>query len=228
VEQLLSVRVVKQQTIGFVYDDLKRCVDVVIKEFTEYVESHEAIDAKDFNDDNKYKKITMDTIEGRNLSELKMNFYFEERIKAKTHDSQFFERILSTPFQKFSSSYVQLQIATGIFDFPWQKVCEQEESIDFGKWCPSALEDWQLDKIRQTVGLNTKLMRVWLLGHVYASPAGWMAPNVILDKELVPACANATAFLLSANTSITNLELKLALDIHFFCVSIVSHILKVP
>jgi hypothetical protein len=172
------------------------------------LQTHKIIPACEYNLDEKYKEVTKDAIEAKALGMKKIKYYVRERTSGSSGDSSLLERILSTPFRAFSSEFISLELETGVFDFPWQDIVEQKETIDLKTWNPISLANWQLDKVRAAVAKHTKWVKAWVHGHLVEFSGGMMAPDIKLDKPLPAECVPTVAFLFSINTNLTRLRIS--------------------
>ncbi len=169
---------------------------------------HKAIQASDFNMDEKYKELTKDAIEAKALSMKKLHYYVKERTSRRSADASLLDRILNTPFQTYSSESIILELETGVFDFPWRDVVEQKETIDLKTWTPTSLAAWQLDKVRVTIANHTKWVKAWVCGHLIEFSGGIMAQDIFLDKPLPSECVTTVALLCSVNTNLRRLRIN--------------------
>ncbi len=183
-------------------------VQNVKTEYSEFLLAHRAKHASDYNNDETYKELTRDAIEAKALGMKKIEHYIRERTAGCSTDFSLLERILITPFQKFSSESIVLELETGVFDFPWKDVVEQKGTIDLKTWNPTSLASWQLDKIRFTIANHMKWVQAWIDGHLIEFPNGMMAPDIVLEKSLPAKCVATVSFLLSVNTNLTRLQIS--------------------
>ncbi len=172
------------------------------------MQTHRTIPASEYNMDEKYKEVTKDAIEAKALGMKKIKYYIRERTSAGSADSSLLERILSTPFQAFSSESIALELETGVFDFPWRDIVDQKETINLKTWDPISLANWQLDKVCETIAKHTMWVKAWVHGHLIEFSGGMMAQDITLDTPLPSECVPTVAFLFSVNTNLTRLRIS--------------------
>ncbi len=189
------------------HEDLLKAILYVKSEYSSFLQTHKAIQASDYNVDEKYKELTKEAIEAKALGIKKVKCYIRECTSSGS-DANLLERILGTPFQKYSSESIALELETGVFDFPWKDVVEQKETVDLGAWSPTSLVAWQLDKVRIAIANHDKWIRAWVHSHLIEFPGGLMAKNTELDKALPAECVATVSFLLSVNTNLTRLRIS--------------------
>ena len=160
--------------------------------------------------DDKYKELTKDAIESKALAMKKINYYVSERTSKRSADASLLERISSTRFQQFSSESIVLELETGVFDFPWRDVVEQNPTIDLKTWNPISLAPWQLEKVCAAIGKHTKLVTAWVHTHRIEFSGGMMADEIVLEKPLLSECVPTVAFLFSVNTKLKSLRINAA------------------
>ena len=172
------------------------------------METQKAIQASDYNIDEKYKELTRDAIDAKALGLKKIKYYIRECTLRRSAETSLLERIISTPFQAFSSESIALELETGVFDFPWRDIVEQKETIDLKDWNPDSLAQWQLDQVCSTISNHTKWVKAWVHGHLIEFPGGMMSKDIIFEKPLPSECVPTVALLLSVNTNLTRLRIS--------------------
>ena len=189
------------------YEELLNAIRVVEDEYSKLLQTHNTVEASDYNMDEKYKELTKEAIEAKALGIKKIKYYIRERTSECSGNTGLLERILNTPFQSYSSESIVLELETGVFDFPWRDVEEQKETIDLKAWNPTSLAEWQLDKVRTTIANHEKWVRAWVHGQLIEFEGGMMAQGVKLVKPFPSKCAETVALLLSVNTNLTSLRI---------------------
>ena len=195
-----------QSTI--IYQDLFNLKQSVQSEFATFLKDHESVDAKVYNEDERYKTLTKEAIEAKSFAMKKIDIFIQARTSQPVNNG-LLERIKNTQLSEYAKEYIALELKSCVFDFPWKDILDNKETINFQNWSPEILQPWQLDIIRPVVTKNSNCVKVLLRGIHFIFPNGVFAQDTIkLVEPLLPECAATMAFLLSMNTRLTCLDVR--------------------
>ncbi len=185
------------------------CVEA---EFAELEQRHTATPPTDFNRDEVYQRLTTEAIEAKSLGLRKIRVCASQAGKGASQDT--LDLFLKLPFRDFASQSVELEVATGLFNFPWAEVVNMSRTIPFGRWRPQGIDDGKLQVVLEALAENTNLRLVSLdddcgKPHSLALPDGWASKTLEWGIQDVVHQSPALAALLIRNcVHLETLELR--------------------
>ena len=111
-----------------------RVLDAVEEQFGELGARYAATPAEEFNDDERYKALTAEAIEGKSLAIRKVEVV--SRRLGQGAGEEALAGIVGRPLADFGDRAVVLAIETGMADFPWADIVGKKAVIDFGRGRP--------------------------------------------------------------------------------------------
>jgi hypothetical protein len=203
----ISLQVNSGPQFDGVYDNkAAELLSTLDSEYQALIDRHDLRQAEEFNDDEVYKRLTVEAISAKSLA-LKKSRIFLERLNGGASEIDL-TRILQAPFQDFESDWIELHVRTGVKEFPWHEAVSAKPVMDLGGWTPHGLEEWQLKGIRQVLSQREPVTSVCIGTAVLAFPHGLMAESIKLDSQPLRDAVGTVAFLLSVNTGLVSLSLR--------------------
>jgi hypothetical protein len=183
--------------------------DRVVTEFDQLTRAHEEVDADAFNDDERYKALMTEAIDGKAHALLKLDVYLESA--AAGADRAALDRIRDAPLAHFADPATELRLRTGVTEFPWAAVVEkQSPEIDLGEWDAAAVKPQALKSVAAALGGNAIIRAVTVRGVKLALHEGW-ATTQLEDaalKKAARAAPAAVALVLRNCWGLTSLDLR--------------------
>ncbi len=190
---------------------------IIIKErikgdFDRLVEQHTAQDILEFNQDEVYKKLMSEAIDGKAYALLKMDIYvesLEDRFREPA-----LTRIFDTLIEDFASPATVLELRTDIISFPWRKLVEEKSAaVDIGAWNAEGVAPKAIERVAEALRIDTNLHSIDVAGVKLNLNEGWSSAKIdwkgLEAVKLLPA---TVALLLRNCARVTNLNIRLQLD----------------
>jgi hypothetical protein len=198
-------------TIQLKSDDVEKIKVCIKKDFEDLEKRHDKKNAIDFNDDKTFKDLITEAIDGKAMALEKMRIYLEALCEKRKEDH--LAEIFSVNFMELKSKAAQLMLKTGIKNFPWKSVVEDNSpKIDLGDW--DAAKVTQKEDIKHVVdalGGNTHINSIVLKNVELALKDGWNTMSINMSNNAVVKELPATVALLLRNCKyLTSLDLRFA------------------
>ncbi len=165
-------------------------------------------DEGDFNNDEQYKQLIAEAIDGKGHALSKMKIYFESL--AAGFGVEALARIRDEPLESFSCPATVMALRTGAVGFPWAAVVsERSAAIDLGEWDAAAIPRQARERVVAALGSNSNMRSVLVKGARLDFSDGW--ETKALDwrgNEAVKALPATVAVLLCNCTCLSNLDLR--------------------
>jgi hypothetical protein len=153
--------------------DTKREIkERIIKDFDGQTLLHDAVEADKFNDDEKYKKLMNEAMDGKANALKKMRIFLESLAVDLGQSHQ--ENIFSAPLAEFADRATVLRLRTGIADFPWEAVVlERSADLDLGEWDAAAASAQARELVADALRENPNVRSVLVKGVKLELSHGW-------------------------------------------------------
>jgi hypothetical protein len=195
--------------LGGLGGQILACVE---EEFAELENRHTATPPTDFNRDEVYQRLTTEAIEAKTLCLRKIRICASQAGKGAGQDTM--DLFLKLPIKDFASQYVEFEVATGLFNFPWAEVVNMSRTVPFGRWRPQGIDEGKLRVVLEALAKNTNMRLVTLDDdcgklHSLALLEGWASKSLEWGIQDVVHQAPALAALLIRNcVHLETLELR--------------------
>ncbi len=168
--------------------------DQVLKDFKDQTHAHESKGVEVFNQDEMYKELSNEAIDGKSYALDKMYLCLESLATGRS------ETILSANLKDF--------IVPNFPNFPWEHVVKGEE-IDFGEWNAACLLPKTRELIAGALGDNASLRAVIIKGVKLQLSKGWATTQLCWKRNAAVQALPATALLtLWHCADLTSLDLR--------------------
>ena len=184
-------------------------LEAIKKQFEELEAKYAATLAEEFNDDEKYKALTAEAIEGKSLAIKKVEIVSRKLSEAASEET--LAAILERPLKDFRDRAVLMAIETGMTDFPWKDMVEKKAVVDFGRSRP-LLERMELIAAELANNTNFRTAKA-LRGDgrelILSLPQeGWAAEELPECKELCKESPVLVASIVRNCSNLTRLDLR--------------------
>jgi len=184
--------------------------DRVAMEFDQLIRAHrdEEMDACAFNEDERYKALTTEVIDGKKLALVKLDIYLESA--ARGSDPAALDRIRDAPLAHIGDPTVVLSLRTGATQFPWAAVVKDKSpEIDLGDWNAAPVAQEALEIVATALGDNANVRVVKIKGVQLALSEGWATARLAwADNAAVKALPATVAVVLRNCRGLTSLDLR--------------------
>ena len=183
-------------------------------EFDLLVKTHNDHPPEIFNsDDEKYKSIIIEAIDGKAHAKQKMNIWLEAVLAGSQQDHC--NQIFHAPITDFACPGKKLELQTGIVDFPWkQVVVEKSADINLGDWNAAEISESKLDFVVSALASNLNTRFFFVKGVKLCLEQGWETCKVDWsNKEVLSELPATVSILLRGCTRLTELNLRSAVHI---------------
>jgi hypothetical protein len=190
-------------------DELIQIKDRIKGDFDKLVEEHEKRDLKDFNEDDVYKQLMSEAIDGKAHAHSKMEIYIESLKDRFPEDA--LARIFGAPIKSFESPATVLELRTNIYPgFPWKQIVEEKSaSVDVGRWDAEGVAPKAVEHVAKAFRDNANLHAVHVAGVKLSLPVGWASAAIDWVGKVAVKDRPATAALLLRNcTGVTSLNIR--------------------
>ena len=177
--------------------------------------------AADFNNDEVYQRLTTEAIKAKTLALQKIRICAHQVQKGEAKQS--IQLFLDQPLEVFASQFVELEVKTGLFDFPWKEVLGKEGTLKLGRWRAEGIEPDKLFLVSEELAKNTNLRLVMLDDYSgkplsLPLPEGWASKKLNwINPPMVQQSPALAVLLLKNCVLLENLNLRYAATAPTYC-----------
>ena len=131
-------------------------LELIRQQFEELEKQHMITHAADFNNDETYKKLTIEAIEGKSQAIRKVEIV--AKMLSKAVGAETLAAVVARPLQDFGSRAVLLELETGVADFPWRDIVANQSLVDFGL-CRPGWDIFEIAAVELAKNMNFRMAK---------------------------------------------------------------------
>jgi hypothetical protein len=185
-------------------------MDRITNDFGGLVRVHKEVPVEKFNEDTEFKRLITDAIDGKAMALCKMKIYLGALNEHRRADHM--DKIFNFDYMELKSEAAQLQLKTGIDNFPWKSVVEDKSpKIDLGCWDASKEIKEDIQHVVSALGKNTHINSIVLKNVEVRLNEAWNTMSINMSNNAAVKELPATVALLLRNCKLlTSLDLRFA------------------